>query len=66
MTSINRFRRWLVVAPLTLLGVLVWDVAAAAWPQPVSTDDPRRRRGVAATRLHGLSTSQPRRRRDSS
>ena len=31
---------------------------------PVSTDYPRRSRGVAATRLHGLSTRQPRRRRD--
>ena len=28
MTSINRFRRWLVVAPLSLLGVLVWDVTS--------------------------------------
>ena len=28
MTSINRFRRWLVVVPLTLFGVLVWDVTS--------------------------------------
>ena len=28
MTSIDRFRRWLVVVPLTLFGVLVWDVTS--------------------------------------
>jgi len=28
MTSINRFRRWLVVIPLTLFAVLVWDVTS--------------------------------------
>ena len=28
MTSINRFRRWLVVGPLTLFAVLVWDVTS--------------------------------------
>jgi len=28
MTSINRFRRWLVVVPLTLFAVLVWDVTS--------------------------------------
>ena len=28
MTSLNRFRRWLVVVPLTLFAVLVWDVTS--------------------------------------
>ena len=28
MISINRFRRWLVVVPLTLFAVLVWDVTS--------------------------------------
>ena len=28
MTSFNRFRRWLVVIPLTLFAVLVWDVTS--------------------------------------
>ena len=40
-------------------------VAAAASPRLVFTEDPRRCRGVAATRFHGRSTSRPRRRRDS-
>ena len=40
-------------------------VAAAAPPRLVATEDPRRGRG-AATRHHGISTSRPRRRRDSS
>ena len=35
---------------------LFHDVAAAASPRPVSAEYPRRRRGVAATRLNGLST----------
>ena len=45
-------------------------VVAVASPRPVSrttrvsADYPRRRRGVAATSLRGLSTSSPRRRRD--
>ena len=34
-----------------------------ASPRPASTDYPRGSRGVAATRLHGVSTWQPRRRR---
>ena len=38
-------------------------VAAAASPRLVSTEYPRRGRGVAATRLHGISTPRPRRRR---
>ena len=37
-------------------------VAAAAASRPIFTDSPRGRRGVAATRLHGLSTWPPRRR----
>ena len=28
MTNLNRFRRWLVVVPLTLFAVLVWDVTS--------------------------------------
>ena len=40
-------------------------VAAAASPRLDSTDCPRRGRGAAATRFHGLSASPPRRRRDS-
>ena len=28
MTSLNRLRRWLVVVPLTLFAVLVWDVTS--------------------------------------
>ena len=40
-------------------------VAAAASPRFVPTDYPRRGRGVAATLLQGISTSRPRRRRDS-
>ena len=39
-------------------------LARAATARLVSTDYPRRGRGVAATRLRGISASQPRRRRD--
>ena len=41
-------------------------VPAAAAPRLVPTECPRPSRGGAATRLHGMSTSRPRRRRDSS
>ena len=44
---------------------LTKHAAAAASPRPISTEYLRRSRGVAATRLHGISASQPRRRRDS-
>ena len=42
------------------------DVRLPAAQSLVSTDYPRRGRGAAETRLHGLSTSRPRRRRDPS
>ena len=41
-------------------------VAAAAPPRPVSAEYPRRGRGAAATRLHGISASRPRRHNDPS
>ena len=41
-------------------------VAVAASPRLVTTECPRRGRGVAVTCYHGMSTSRPRRRRDSS
>ena len=39
-------------------------IAAAASPRPASTEYPRRGRGVAATRIHGIFASRSRRRRD--
>ena len=41
------------------------NIHVAASPRLVSTECPRRGRGVAATRVRGISTSRPRRRRDS-
>ena len=41
-------------------------VAAAASPRLVSTEHPRRGRGVAASRLHEIATSRPRCLRDTS
>ena len=38
-----------------------WKSETTRPPRLASTDYPRRGRGVAATRLHGLSTSRPRR-----
>ena len=40
-------------------------MVAAASPRLVATDCPHGSRGAAATRRHGMSTSRPRRRRDS-
>ena len=42
------------------------NVAAAAPLRVAPAEYPRRGRGVAATRLHGMSASQPRRRCESS
>ena len=50
-----------VVVPEACAGL---DLTAASQPPPVSADYLRRGRGAAATRLRGLSASQPRRRRD--
>ena len=41
-------------------------MASAYLRRALSTESPRRRRGVASTHLHGISTSPPRRRLDSS
>ena len=51
MTSIDRFRRWLVVVPLTLFGVLVWVVTSRL----IEAEKPLRTSLFAALRLMHLA-----------
>ena len=55
-----------VPASATGLCVIHTSRRSASWARPVLAEYPRRGRGGGATRPHGISTSWPRRRRDSS